>query len=93
MWIRETGWSAAAHHGHVTMLLLYFRHLFQSLGTLDAMFLSDRQQDATEFLLRLLDLFREQFRSSKSDLSLQGWCLFVCQVLLLIPSLLQASEQ
>jgi len=48
------------------------RHLFHSLGMLDAMFLSDRQQDATEFLLRLLDLFREQFHSSKSDFGLQG---------------------
>jgi len=57
---------------------------------LDAMFLSDRQQDATEFLLRLLDLFREQFHSSKTDFGLQGWCFLVCQVLLLIPCLLQA---
>lgn len=47
------------------------RHLFHSLGMLDAMFLSDRQQDATEFLLRFLDLFREQFRSSKPDFGLQ----------------------
>ncbi|KAJ4427961.1 hypothetical protein ANN_23974, partial [Periplaneta americana] len=43
------------------------RHLSRSLGALDAMFISDRQQDATEFLVRLLDLFREQFSSSKSD--------------------------
>ena len=54
------------------------------------MFLSDRQQDAAEFLLCLLDLFREQLCSSKTDLGLQGWCLLVCQVLLLIPCLLQA---
>jgi ubiquitin C-terminal hydrolase len=47
------------------------RHLFHSLGMLDAMFLSDRQQDAAEFLLCLLDLFREQLCSSKTDLGLQ----------------------
>ncbi|KDR18892.1 ubiquitin carboxyl-terminal hydrolase 37-like isoform X2 [Zootermopsis nevadensis] len=45
------------------------RHLSRSLGALDVMFMSDRQQDATEFLVRLLDSFREQFGSSKSDCS------------------------
>jgi len=56
-----------------TQLLLCFRHLSRSLGALDAMFMSDRQQDATEFLVHLLDLFREQFSSSKLDLSPEGW--------------------
>ena len=73
------------------VLLLCFRHLFNSLGMLDAMFLSDRQQDATEFLLCLLDLFREQFSSAKSDIGLQGWCFMVCQVLL-VESLLESQE-
>ncbi|PNF34732.1 hypothetical protein B7P43_G05456 [Cryptotermes secundus] len=47
------------------------RHLSRSLGLLDAIFTSDRQQDATEFLVRLLDLFREHFSSSNSDLGLE----------------------
>jgi hypothetical protein len=55
------------------IMLCYFRHLSRSLGMLDAVFMSDRQQDATEFLVRLLDLFREHFSSSNSDLGLEGW--------------------
>lgn len=55
------------------IMLHCFRHLSRSLGMLDAIFTSDRQQDATEFLVRLLDLFREHFSSSNSDLGLEGW--------------------
>jgi uncharacterized UBP type Zn finger protein len=40
---------------------------------LDAIFTSDRQQDATEFLVRLLDVFREHFSSTNSNLGLEGW--------------------
>nr|CAD7579614.1 unnamed protein product [Timema californicum] len=35
--------------------------LSRSLGLLDAIFVSDCQQDAPEFLVRLLDCFREEF--------------------------------
>lgn len=57
------------------IMLCYFRHLSRSLGILDAVFMSDRQQDATEFLVRLLDLFRDHFSSSDSDVGLEGWYL------------------
>jgi len=53
-------------------MFLCFRHLSCSLGMLDIMFMSDRQQDATEFLVRLLDLFREHCSSSKLHLGLEG---------------------
>jgi ubiquitin C-terminal hydrolase len=46
-------------------------HLSRSLGILDAVFTNGRQQDATEFLVRLLDLFREHFSSSNPDLGLK----------------------
>jgi hypothetical protein len=55
------------------IMLLCFRHLSHSLGVLDAVFTSDRQQDATEFLVRLLDLFREHFSSSNLDYGVEGW--------------------
>lgn len=48
-------------YGRRNSLFSALRRLSHSLGALDSMFISDRQQDATEFLVRLLDLFREQY--------------------------------
>ena len=52
-------------NGRRAALHAALRRLSQSLGALDTSFTSDRQQDATEFLVRLLDLFREQYSATE----------------------------
>jgi ubiquitin C-terminal hydrolase len=57
--------------GHRLLLNYALISLSRSLGILDTVFMNGRQQDATEFLVRLLDLFRDHFSSSNSDLGLE----------------------